>query len=115
MMIARSHDLEFDEFRTFLSNISYCRLEELRENTKICKDVGISGMDMRELIAAISDHFGTDFSRFPMDDIAGYEAFSVCLLIKHLFRRSESDVTVYQLFKAVRNGSWDDSILKIKN
>jgi hypothetical protein len=88
------------------------RIRNLSPSSRVCQDGGVAGDDFPELLERISAIYGTDFTDIP--PFGGSEAdFGPYGLFQYLRRwwrcESESDVSVGELYEAVKAGSWREA------
>ncbi len=80
-----------------------------RRHPRVCDEGGIAGDDFPELLERIAAVFGTDFSGIPPygGPEAGITPVGLVMGLWNLWRGvQEPDVTVGELYEAVKVGSW---------
>jgi hypothetical protein len=106
-------NLPFDEFEAVfakaLDEQNGGRIRDLSPASRVCHDGGIAGDDFPELLDRIAVVYGTDFRDIP--PFGGSEGGAgpvglVTAVWKMLCGREDPDVTVGELYEAVRAGSW---------
>ena len=88
------------------------RIRDLSPTSRVCRDGGIAGDDFPELLERITAIYGTDFTDIP--PFGGSEAdfgpYGLLQSLRRLWRNeSEPDVTVGELYEAVKAGSWREA------
>ena len=113
----RQDDLTFQQFgeafAAALDAQNGGRIRNLSPGSRVCRDGGIGGDDFPELLERISVIYGTDFTDIP--PFGGSEAdfgpYGLFQYLRRLWRgESEPDVSVGELYEAVKAGSWRGAV-----
>ena len=106
-------NLTFDQFAEVfakaLDEQNGGRVRDLSPASCVCREGGIAGDDFPELLDRLAAIYGTDFSGIPPfgGDEGGLDPISLFMALRRMLRgENEPDVTVGELYEAVKAGSW---------
>lgn len=111
-------DLSFEQFAAAfakaLDEQNGGRIGNLSRASRVCHEGGIAGDDFPELLERIAAVYGTDFSGIPPfgGPEFGVTPVGVLIALWKIWRgkgdgEEEPDVTVGELYEAVKAGSWN--------
>jgi acyl carrier protein len=105
----------FDSIVSILRGMSAHQDEPITDATELYYDLGLSGVDLSDVIIEIRRHFGTDFSELELPHYApgeGGHGFDLNLVRQFREWRGEhtyQSLTVSSLVEAVQAGRWKGS------
>jgi acyl carrier protein len=106
--MAKSESEIFEEVRTLISYRCGIREREIQINSRLEKDLRVTGDDTIELLEEYSKRFDVDVSRLDVGKYAAPEGFDILMLFHN---RQKGDISVSNLVEGIVKGYLDSSVI----